>query len=627
MNTGFSWVRIDKGTIQCTFRRLSLEQVESVINYLRSYFEYQSITYSFVDLGAAGVIKETGDHYRPSPNDSNEDYYWMVELHRHGTIIPQGCVEIIKSALNALATHAIIPQSVYIKRPGSNVLTVEDTGTLELITVNPNAYTSSIEWESSDPTVIDLTADTGDLTCDYEALAPGEADIIATITVPEEMAKSFKAIPTPSALWVDNVIKYIGETVSYRFYQGKYYPISFEYGDVVTFTKNDYYECTKTGTSYSWDPSSYDGTPVDVYYRDSYSVIVSTYVKITSRDVQKLCLYHYLDLTASSPSSPAIPINWYASVSNVISFDEGIDVGDQVTIVGDHVGSTNIFAKVTDPYGVHTDSLPMSIYALAVTPKSIKLVTGATRSLVVHKSDIFMTEYQGPDDPSPVPTPVNWVTASELVATVTSLPTPTDPVLDHAEATVTGQGVGKTYITVMAEDRSDGVGVTYSDVVEVSVGNVAINAVESAIIPLFPAGSETLTLTAEVTSGFSIANDGWVSANPDVVEVTTISGTGNVNCLITGKAVGSAFITVTNQAATDTDRILIKVTDANYATSGEMKTFTHGQFNGHGVVDWDPENLPEVEVEEDLVDLATQPEVDEFIEDLFDGDDSSETDD
>ena len=615
MNTGFSWVRIDKGTIQCTFRYLSQVQVETVINRLKSNYAYQNISCGLVDLGDPLLPDSDGDgyvadHYRPSGGDPYQSYYWMVELHRHGTIIPQGCIEIIKQSLNDLAFHTIIPESVYIKRLKSNIFTVGDTESLDLLIVTPNPYTGTVEWTSTDTDIVTITPD--GTSCTFNAVAPGEADIIATITVPEVTAKEMKTIPTPSALWVGNIIKYTGPTVTYKFYNGKYYPSDYELGELVTFTQNNYYECNQNGTAYSWDASSYDGTPVDVYYRDIYSIGVRTYIAIETY-INRLCLYHGFQFTAFSPSSPALTINW-ASVNSCAVFDGGVHTGDMVMVVGNRVGSTTISAEIEDSYGVYTDICPLTIYAIAVNPKSIKMVVGAEKNLTIAKNDIFMTEIPG-DDPQPIP--VDFVSASAVVATVEQLPTPLDPVVNHAEATVTAQGVGRTFVTVIAEDPTDGA--SYSDTCEIVVGNVAINKPADATIYLL-SGTTTLTLTAELSAGFEIASDGWVSANPTSVEITTISGTDNNTCVVTGLTEGSSLITVTatSGSASDTDQILIKVLDAAYVTTGEMYTFTHGQFNGHGVVDWDPKHPSEMEIEEGIVDLATQPEVDEFIDDLFD---------
>ena len=605
MNTGFSWVRIDKGNIHCNFRRLNIDQVETVVNYLLSYYEYKNVTAKIIDLGATGVLDESGDHYRPSGADPAQDYYFLVELHRHGTIIPQGCIEIMKSALNALALHQIIPESVFIQRLKTNSLVVDDERTLTAISTKTGG--NDITWASSEPSVVSITPDGAN--CDIVAHSPGSSDIEASVQVPEEAPLSLRVMSYASDYWTSNVYKYIGSTVTFGDdTEGKK---NKKYYGIDGFEQDHYYECVFDAAApnkYKWVESEYDGSPVMVTYRDIYTITVMTYIKILTKSVQRICLYHSEQMQAFTPSTSLLPNILWTTSSDCIEFDGGISTGESVMLVADRVGSAVIKASISDAFGTYEDSQNISVYAIDATPTSIKMITGSVKSAYVAKKDIFSI------DSGIV---VDWITSNSAIALVESV-TPEDETTNFAEAHISAQGVGQVFITAVVEDPTDGT--SYSDTVKVTVGNVAINVPESAVIWLLGPTQE-LTLTCALSAGFTVGADGWTSGNPAVVEVTQISGTDNNTVTLTGLTVGTSLITVTgrNGSAVDTDQILITVTDAEYVTAGEMSTFTHGMYNGHGVIDWDHPTGEEgaMDVDNPSLDLATEEEVDEFVDDLF----------
>ena len=604
MDTGFSWVRIDKGNIHCNFRYMDEDQVKTVIEYLKSYYEYRNVTADIVDLGASGVLQEAGDHYRPSGGNPLLDYYFLVQLHRHGTIIPQGCVEIMKTAINAIAQHQIIPESVFINKLKTNNLTVDDKVTLTAVAAKagPNPMT----WSSSEPTVISITPDNMD--CEIKAEMPGTSNIEASIQVPEEAPLELKVLSYASAYWTNNIFKYIGATMTFDATEVPKYGIS-------GVEQNKYYECVydnAAANKYKWQEATYDGTPVLVTYRDIYELIVRTYIKILTKDVQRICLYHHEQMEAYTPST-GLTINWSSS-SDAIDFDAGISTGTPVTLEAKRVGSAVISARITDAFGSYEDATSISVYALDVTPNSLKMVTGATKSLYVHKKDIFSIASG---------IVVEWVTSSETIATINSI-NPTNPTEDFAECEVSAQGVGTAFITGIAEDPTDGT--SYSDSVKVTVGNVAINVPASVEINLL-AVDHTLTITCDLTAGFTVdASTGWETGSPSVVQINSVSGTDNNTVEIEGLVEGTSLITVTarNGSAVDTDQIVVRVVSVPVVTASEMATFTHGRFDGHGVIDWEHPTGEEgtFEADESAVDLATQEEVEDFVDDLFDDTDN-----
>ena len=616
INTGFSWVRIDKGTFHCNFRYLDDAQVHTVINYLSSYYAYHNITFGVVDLGAAGVLPETGDHYRPSGGNPSNDYYYLVELHRHGTIIPQGCIEIMKIALNGLAQHTIIPESVFIQHMGSDVLTVDDVADLVAIRNNSAVTQPDITWDTSDSSIISIDPDGSDDTkCKITALSPGAASITASVEVEEMPVILFDRMPKPAG-------GYVGTTTYPKIYQYTGATTTLPYG---TFQQNNYYECVWDATlnsgkgDYKWVDSDFDGQPVDVTYTDTYIITVRTFIKITNKTKQKLCLYQYLPLHATTPSTGLV-INWQAS-TEAIGFDPSTgSTGPDVNVVGLHTGSGYVKVVISDAYGTYMDEMPLTIYGIAVTPKEMKIVVGSTKHVIVTKDDILN---RGEYDSNPIL--VEWASSSETIAKVDST-TVSDPVHDHAEAIITAQTGGVAYITAIAEDPIDGK--SYQDSVKVTVGNVAIDVPSSTTIWLL-SSTHTITLTAELTTGFEIAADGWTSSNSSVVSVGTPSGTGNNTVVVTGLAEGTSIISVkaTAGAAEDTDQILIKVVNADYVTEGEMVSYTHGLYSGHGMINWDLPTGEEgtFDVPDDVVELVTEEEVTDMVEDLFTPENSEES--
>ena len=615
INTGFSWVRIDKGTFHCNFRYLNQSQVRLILNYLQSYYAYRNISFGVVDLGPllpdSDGSGKVGDHYRPYGSDPNQDYYYLVELHRHGTIIPQGCIELMKIALNSLAQHTIIPDSVFIEHLGSDVITVDDVKKLHAIVTSTTNWKSgeTITWGSSDPTIIFVEDDPDDPTnyekCQISALSPGVANITASVIVEEMPVILFDTIPKAAGGYVavdsshPKIYQYTGPT---RDYYGK------------TFQQNNYYECVWNNSShqYEWVDSDFDGSPIEVTYTDEYIITVRTFVKITTKEKQRLCLYHYLALHADTPSV-GLTINWQSS-TEAIGFDPTTgSTGPDVNVVGSHTGSGYVKAAISDAYGTYMDEMPLTIYGVAVTPKEMKVVIGHERTVSVKKEDIF---YEG-EIYAETPAIVNWATSSETIASVTSAEV--SEVDLYAKATIVGNTGGVAYVTALAEDPTDGQ--SYQDSVKVTVGNVAINTPASTTIWLQT--SATLTLTADMANSFDIAVDGWSSSNINVITVGTPSQTEKANdtVVITGIAEGSALITVTATSglASDTDKILIKVVDREYVTEGEMRTFTHGLFNKHGYIDWEQPTGEEgtLEVPDGEVELATNEEVSDFVDDLF----------
>lgn len=614
INTGFSWMRVDKGNIQCNFRYLDENQVKTVLKYMQSFYEYRNIEFGIIDLEGCGVqpIEEAGEHYRPSGADPNLNYYFFVQLHRHGMIIPQGCIETLIRGVNAIASKEFVPEYVFIQRLKDSKLTVDDELTLTAITALGDG--SQAEWATSDDTVIEIPDDQTGLSCPISAIAPGDADISVTITANVNEAISVVRFPTPSALWVGHVFKYTGTTVTMKQDGGKLYPADHDGGISITFTTDAYYECVYDAslpTKYKWQASDYSGDPQEMSFTDIYTLHVKSYVRITTKDQQKMCLYWPLQLSAYSPSGMA-GIEWSTSTGAVEITEPA--TGETCDLTAIQVGSTEITARLIDAFGTYTDTLPLTVFAVDAHPDSVKMVAGQTSLAYIPKADIFKL------GPEADPVPVDWVSSSSIVATVEEREAGdmSDATHNHSEADITAQGVGQAFISAVVTDPTDGM--SYSDSIKVTVGNVAIQNTDNNTIYLL-SGTKYLDLTAVLTPGFTINNDGWTTSNDEVVAITTVSGTDNVNCRVSSVAdtVGSAIITVhaSNGGANDSDTILVKVVDAEYVTSSEMKHFTNGMFNGRGVVDWDPEHPTEMEVDDSAVLLATQEEVDEALDGVF----------
>ena len=283
-----------------------------------------------------------------------------------------------------------------------------------------------------------------------------------------------------------------------------------------------------------------------------------------------------------------------------------------------NVGNASITARITDATGTFEDTIPLNVFAIDVTPSEIKLVTGAEKLVRVLKSDILVKTWTGEQ-----PLAVEWATSNDAIASVEAV-TPADPTTTFAEARIAStMGVGRAVITAIVEDYLDDV--SYSDTVVVTVGNAAIDVPASTTINLLDQ-DHTLTITCALGAGFEVENTSdWVSGNPDVVEITNVTGTHNNTAVITGLAVGTSIITVTakNGNASDYDRILITVVEAPVVTSGEMHNFVHGMYNEHGVIDWNhPAGESDTYETDKQVDTASEDEVKEFVDDLYDNADA-----
>ena len=161
---------------------------------------------------------ESAPHYHPSGGDPNESYYFLVELHRHGLIIPTGAVETLKKGINLLATGEVREESVFIRKLADNILTVGDTVELTAIsTATGDPTQNDFQWkEDSSGTIIELTPKLDDPTypiaCDVEALYPGTVTVTAEVKVMEPEARAYKTLPTPSAIYEGWKVQYVGDT-------------------------------------------------------------------------------------------------------------------------------------------------------------------------------------------------------------------------------------------------------------------------------------------------------------------------------------------------------------------------------------------------------------------------------
>lgn len=626
INTGFSWVRIDKGNIHTNFRYFSLEQVETVIKYVQSFYEYRNIDFGIVDLGSIPATEDAGDHYRPSYGDPSQSYYYLVQLHRHGAIIPRGIINHILDGINSLARHEIVPESVFIERLASNILEMESSVRLHAIS---QSSASTLEWVTSDQTVISISTPPSDPAdpnyddityCDITAVSPGTATVTARVTVNECPAREYPLLPTANINTLDWLIKYTGPAAA-----------ADPEHHVPELITDDFYICEsfeENGkTKYRW--AHHDDVPdSQLVFSDVYQFIVKTFVRILTKDVQRMHVYWTLPLQATSPTGDD-EIRW-ATTSNNVSFVNGVVTGPSTGVYAEKVGSAQIKASVSDTTGVYEDYLPLTIFGLDVTPSNLKVAVGKTQRIFIAKKDIFS---EGWEDP-PV---VNW--AADNTAIVGITPIPAESVVDvshYVECIVTGATGGTAQVTAVSDDPRSGL--AFQDSVIVKVGNVAIDLPESNVISL--SVSDTLVLTAQAAAGFEISatpgENGWESLNSEVVEVTSVStaseegATVNGKVTLTGLAEGSATIKITaksGETVSDTDTILIKVVQAEVVSGMEMATFTKNLFDGHGVVDWVNPSGEEASVdvpESAPIETPTEEEVEDFIDSEFSDDPEEE---
>ena len=228
-------------------------------------------------------------------------------------------------------------------------------------------------------------------------------------------------------------------------------------------------------------------------------------------------------LTASAvPSTAAQSVRWLAKSSSIAS------VSSTGLVTAKKAGTTLIRAISTrNPKKYRT--IKVTVKALSA-PSRLTITNSTTR---VEKGDKI--QFSASVTPSTADPSVKWASNNPTVASITSA------------GLLTAKAVGTAKIKVTSSTKSSINAVCTITVVDTKT--VASVEIDSSSSTLFVGGS--LTLSAEVLPATAPQTVSWSSNNASVASVSS-SG------VISGKAAGSATITVKAGSKTDTIRVVVQ---------------------------------------------------------------------
>lgn len=654
INTGFTWMRVDKGNFICCFRYLSETQVQTVINYLKSYYEYNNVQAHITAIGKfpsntvndpAATDKNVSEIYIPSSADPDKDYYFLVELFRGSTIIPQGCIEIMKSAINMLATQQIVDKTAFIERFKSDKVKIGDRVTFKAIFPDlPGLDKADYKWDQFEHGTTDesyyFRVITPSTSPDYEweCVAESEGNVDIAITYTETIS--------PYESW--EYVRYRDEETGETKYKYAYVEVpekTFEYRNVY---------------------------PLQII---SYMMLTATFSNSPDDVCTRLCLGHAATLTAFMPdldtrfadlpqSERLRQITWGVNKSDLIEFDVGgpkynsLDLQNSVTydFTAKAEGTAVFTATLIGIMNTYSDTTSVSIFAMDAHPNKIKLVSPRSKTAYILKTELFKYKNDNDEYVFPDKEAVTWYTPEPEDKKKVFIESKYGAECDDAihnigECVVTADQETKSGTTRLIAQAYYGdlpTGTAYQKSISVEIGFVAIENVDEHGICVdditIPKG-ETKNVDCYFADGWEKVD--WVSSNPYVVKVIGHVESSAADDLykstvtLTGLSEGSAIVRVSVNVSgapttIDDDEIFVRVTEtgAVYASRPEMLTFTNNLFSKNGVVDW---NVPTDEdgfpTEDGALpydgdaDTATEQEVQEFVDDLFDEVESESSDD